>query len=119
MLLVAKKLPLFEIIGIKKDVIECFSEVLQAEAARTIVLENAGLKVDYLSADVWRDAIDSAVLFTLLTYGKDKLAPEIYKSLLALCRTDKELNNFVQEIVKEQTKRFKTTMSFMADWEGE
>jgi hypothetical protein len=118
MLLIAKKLPLFESIGLKQTVLDCFSEFLLGEVSRAYFLNVMGGNLKYPSFNVWKNDIDSSVLFLLLAFGKSKLTPKQYDALVELCKSDSDLNSLVKEIVRKENKRLSETMSFLAEWEN-
>jgi hypothetical protein len=117
MLLVGKKLPLFESIGIKSEVLDIFFEVLKGVVIRAVMLDKAGMKEVYRSDDAWENAIDSSVLITLFTEGAKKLKPKTYLDFLKLCKDDKELNNCVKSYIDREIMKCQTISKLKGEWD--
>jgi hypothetical protein len=116
-LLIAKKLPLFESIDIKDEVLDVLFEVLKGEVIRAIMLDKAGMKQIYPSDDAWENAIDSSVLITLFTVGVENLNPKKYMNFLKLCKDDTELNCCVKSYIDREVKKCQTIFQLKGAWE--
>jgi hypothetical protein len=118
MLLIARKLDLFETSNVKDDVLDILKNILDYDRLETAQLHMQGLpKKIYPSDEAWQNKFDTAILHILLIEGFGNIPPATYKTLLISCMKDKELKAFILKMVKTEIKRYDATVSFKEAWD--